>query len=113
MEARLESWNHLDFNRQHRRKIPDNWSPTVSSVRRCVHLPAGRAEIHAARVQRVDGHRIAQHVHVAVALRQALSERLPLVSTSSAAVHTQFSVVNEVLAVALYGNDVDGLRLVG
>src|SRR5262249_8899383 len=51
-------------------------------------------------------------VDVAVALRQALRERLPLVPASSAAVHTQFCVVNVVLTVALDGNDVDGLRLV-
>ena len=42
-----------------------------------IDLAAGRAEVDAALVERVNRHRVAQHVHVAIALRQALRERLP------------------------------------
>ena len=44
---------------------------------------AGRAEIHAARIQRVDGRGVAQHVQVAVALRQTLGIQLGEVSRIS------------------------------
>ena len=44
----------------------------VAAVGRGVDLSAGRAEVDAARIERIDGHRVAQHVHVAVALRQTL-----------------------------------------
>src|SRR5262245_38980952 len=85
--ARPESAQRLDFNRKHSRKISDDGSPGVSGVGRSVYLPSSSAEIHAALVERVDRHRIAQHVDVAVALRQTLGERLPLVSAATAAVH--------------------------
>src|SRR3712207_7950428 len=41
------------------------------------------AEVHAARVERVDGHGVAQDIDVAVLLRQALRQRLPLVAARS------------------------------
>src|SRR2546430_4531793 len=62
------------------------------SVGRCVHLPARGTEVHATRIERIDGHRVAQHVDVAVALRQTPRERLPLVSARPAAVHPQPAV---------------------
>ena len=43
-----------------------------AGVGRRVHLAAGGAEIDAAGVERIDGHGVAQHVDVAIALRQAL-----------------------------------------
>ncbi len=76
-------------------------------------MPAGGAEIDAAFIERVDGHRLAQNVHITVVLRQAFGKRLPLVSASPAAVDAQFAIGRKVLRVALDWNDVDGLRLVG
>src|SRR3712207_6887299 len=46
--------------------------PTVARVGRDVDLAAGRAEVDPARIEGIDGHGVAQHVHVAVALRQPL-----------------------------------------
>ena len=86
--------------------------PRVARVGRGVHLPAGRAEVDAAGVERVDGHRVAQHVHVAVALRQSLGQRLPLVAAGAAPIDAQLAVERIVLGVALDRHDVDRLRLV-
>ena len=55
----------------------------------CVDLAAGRAEVDAALVERVDGHGVAQDVDVAVLLREALGQRLPLVAAAAAAVDAQ------------------------
>src|SRR5206468_1718735 len=79
------------------RKIAYDGCPAVPGVRREVHLPAGGAEVHAALVERVDGHRVAQHVDVAVALRQAFREPLPLVAAGAAAVHAQLPLGRIVL----------------
>ena len=91
------------------RTIGVQLSPRVG---RGVHLAAGRAEIDAARVERIDGHRVAQHVHVAIALRQALRQRLPLVAAGAAAVDAQLALRRIMLRVALDRHDVDRLRLV-
>ena len=87
--------------------------PGIPGVGRDVDLAAGRAEVHAAGVERVDGHRVAQDVDVAVALGEALGQRLALVAPGPAAVDAQAAVGRVVLGVALDRNDVDGLRLVG
>ena len=86
--------------------------PAVPSVGRSVHLPAGGAEVQAAGIERVDGHRVAQHVDVAVALRQTLRQRLPLVAARAAAVHAQLALGRIVFRVARDRDDVDGVRLV-
>ena len=57
-----------------------------------VDLAAGGAEIDAAAVQRVNGHGVAQHVDVAVLLRQAAGERFPLVAAGAAAVHAELAL---------------------
>jgi thiazole synthase len=110
--ARLGSWQRLHLDRKHGRKIADDGSPVVAGIGRGVNLPARGAEIHAARIERIDGHGVAQHVDVAVALRQAFGERLPLVSARAAAVHAQLSLGRKVLRVALDRDHVDGFRLV-
>jgi len=43
----------MDLDRQDRRKVSDDGIPRVATVGRCVNLPAGGSEIHAARFQRV------------------------------------------------------------
>src|SRR5260370_42626262 len=91
----------------------DGGGPGVPGIGRGVHLSAGGAEIDAAFIERVDGHRVAQDVHVAVSLREPLREGLPLVSARAAAVNAQLAIGWKVLPVALDGDDVDGLRLVG
>ena len=52
-----------------------------------------------------------QHVDVAIALGQAIRERLPLVATGAASVHTQLSLKWKMLGVALDGDYVNSLRL--
>ena len=86
--------------------------PGVAAVGRGVHLAAGGAEVDAARVERIDRHRVAQHVDVAILLRQAVGQRLPLVAAGAAAIDAQLAVRREVLGVALDRHDVDRLRLV-
>src|SRR6267378_5307453 len=108
----MGSCQRLHLNRKHSRKIADNGGPVVSGIGRCVHLPAAGAEIYATFVERVDGHGIAQHVDVAVLLRQAFGQRLPLVAAGAAAEYTQLAIWNKVFRVALDGNDIDGFRLV-
>ena len=110
--APLVSWQRLHFDRQHGRKIPDDRIPRVAAVGRCVNLPAGGAKINAARVERVNGHGVAQHVDIAVPLRQTVCQRFPFVSARPAAVHPQLSVGREMFRVALDGDDIDGFRFV-
>ncbi len=70
-----------------------------------------RAEVHAAAVQRIHRHRVAQHIHIAVRLRQPLGQRLPLVAARAAAVNAQLPVGGIVLRVALDRHHIDGLGL--
>src|SRR5262249_42270619 len=84
-----------------------------TGVSRRVHLPAGRAEVDAAGIERVDGHRVAEHVDVAVLLRQAPGERLPVVSARPAAVDAQLAFWRGVLCGARGRGPVDGVRVVG
>src|SRR5258707_7219984 len=88
------------------RSVADNRGPVVARVARRIHLTAGGPEIHAAGVERIDGHRVAQHVHVAVALRQTTGERLPLVPARTAAIHAQLAVLRIVFRVAFDRHDV-------
>ena len=50
---------------------------------------------------------------VAVLLRKALAERLPLIAAGAAAEDLQLAVDGKMLRVALDGHDVDGLGLMG
>ena len=95
-----------------RRQIAHDGVPRVAAVGRAIDLAAGRAEIDAARVERIDGHRVAQHVHVAILLRQAFGERFPFVAARLAAIHAQLAVRRKMLGIALDGHDVDGFRFV-
>ena len=88
----MSSRQRLHLDRKHGRKIADDRRPVVAGVGRCVHLAAGGAEINAALIERIDRHGVAQHVDVAVALRQAFGERLPLVAAGAAAVDAQLAV---------------------
>ncbi len=90
----------------------DNRRPRVSGISRTVDLSSGGAEVDATGIELVHGHGVAQHVDVAVTLRQALGERFPLVATGAAAVSAQLPVNGEVLRVTLDGDNVNGLRFV-
>src|SRR6202035_5958513 len=104
------SWQRLDLDRQNGREVADDRRPVVTGVRRGVDLAAGRAEVDPAGIQRVDGHRVTQDVDVAVLLRQALGQRLPLVAAGPAAVHPQLPFGRVVLGVA---GDRDHVHRVG
>jgi len=54
----LPSCQRLHLDTQHRRQIAHNRRPVLACVGRGVHLPTCRAEINAALIQRVHGHRI-------------------------------------------------------
>src|SRR5579872_6354904 len=100
----------LHLHGEHGRQIAHDRLPRISTVWRAVDLSARRAEINAAVVELIDGHGIAQDVHVAVLLRKAVGQRLPLAATGLAAPHLQFAVERVMLGVALDGHDVDRLR---
>src|SRR5215467_3768512 len=102
----------LNLHRHHGGEMADNWRPAVAGIGRRVHLTASGSEVDPALVERIDRHRVAKHVDVAIALRQSLCERLPFVSALTAAEHLQFAVHGVVLGVALDRNDVDGFGLV-
>src|SRR5262249_43739438 len=85
----------------------------VADITESVSPPAGSAKIDAALVERIDRHRVAQNIDVAVALRQTLGKRLPLVPTRPAAVYAQLAVRGIVFPVALDRDDVDRLGLMG
>src|SRR5208282_1077065 len=111
--GRFRSPNRLYLHREHGRQIPHDWIPAISGIGGGVDLSAAGAEVYAALVERVDGHGVAQDVDVAVALRQAFSERLPFVAAGAAAEDAQLALVHVVLGVALDGNNIDGLGFVG
>src|SRR5206468_9407704 len=110
--ARPGSWQRLDFDREHGRQVPHDRRPAGTGNGRRIHLPAGGAEVDAARVKRVHSHRIPQDVDVAVALRQAFGQRLPFVAARPAAVYAELAVEGIVLRVALDRGYVDRVRLV-
>src|SRR5580698_4070512 len=112
LKRAVRSRQCLHLNRKHRRKISNNRRPAVSRVGRRVYLAAAGAEIHSAFVQRVDGHRIAQDVNVAVFLWQTAAQRFPLVAAGAAAEHAQLAIRDKVLRITFDRDDVDGLRLV-
>ena len=64
-------------------------------------------------VEGVDGHGVAEDVDVAVFLREAFGEGLPLVAAGFAAEDLELAVEGEVLGVGFDGDDVDGVGLVG
>src|SRR5205823_11253146 len=64
--------------------------------------PGHRSSRNKSRIYpRVHGHGVAQHVHVAVFLRETFGERLPLVAASATAINAQLAFMHEVLRVAL------------
>jgi hypothetical protein len=87
--------------------------PGISFIGRRVHLSSRSAEVHPTRVQRVHRHGIPQHVDIAVLLRQAPGQCLPFLSAGPAPVHAQLPVGWVVLRIALDGNNIDGVRLMG
>ena len=82
-------------------------------VGRAVHLAAGGAKVYAAGIERVGRHRVAEDIDVAILLRQAAGQRLPLVAAAAAAVDAEFSFRRVMQRVARDRDDVDRLRLVG
>src|SRR5207342_2412831 len=70
------------------------------------------AEVYAAGIKLVHRHGVAQHVDIAIALRETVGESLPLVASGTTAVDAQFSFRRVMFRVALDGHDVDGFRLV-
>ena len=65
--TRIMVRQRLHLDRQHRRQVADDRRPTCRRRRPSIDLAAGGAEVDAARIERVDRHRVAQDVHVAVA----------------------------------------------
>src|ERR1700676_2958934 len=101
------SHQRLNFHRQHRRQITHNRRPTVSRIGGGVYLASSGPEINPAFIQRIDSHGIAQHIHVAVFLRQSFGERLPLVATGAAAEDTQLALQRKMFRIALDWDDVN------
>ena len=81
LDANAAHAQRLDLDGEHRRQVLGDGRPVVAAVGRAVDLAAGSAEVDAAVVERVDGHGVAQDVDVAVLLRQALGQWLPLVAS--------------------------------
>src|SRR5690606_32346330 len=90
----------LYFYRQHGGKVPNERHPCVAAIGRPVHLAAGGTEIDSARVEGVDRHRIAQHVDIAMALRQPVRERLPFVASCAASIYPQLTIGRIMFGVA-------------
>src|SRR5262245_10112886 len=106
------SFKRLHLDGQYRRKIAHDGVPRIAAVRRTINLTARRSEINAAFIEGIHGHRVAQHIHVAILLRQTLRQRFPFVTACLAAIHAQLSVERKMLGVALDGHNVNGLWLV-
>ena len=86
------SWQRLHLDRQHRRQIVNDRRSRCRR-HRASNTPArpwcrsrfrNRRAIHC--------HGVAQHIHIAIFLRQALGQRLPLVAAGLAAPHLQRAV---------------------
>ena len=63
----------FELRQKDRREIANNRIPRVAGIGRGINLTARGSEINAALIERIDCHGVAQHVHVAIALRQVLS----------------------------------------
>src|SRR5258708_17242457 len=85
----------------------------MTRIRGRIYMATASAKLHAAGIERVDRHRVAKDVDVAIARRKALGERFPLVAAGLAAINAELALGNEVFAVALDRRDVDRFRLVG
>src|SRR5258707_8961976 len=86
-------------------QVAHNGGPGIAGVGGNVDLAAAGAEVDAAGIERVYRHGVAEDVDVAIALREALGERFPLVAAGLAAVDAKFAIGNEVFAVAFDGRD--------
>src|SRR5436190_23277669 len=82
----IPSGERLDLDRQDRGQVPHDRGPRVPGVVRGVDLAAAGAEVDPAGLVLVDRHRVAEHVDVAVLLREPLRECLPLLAAGAAAV---------------------------
>ncbi len=107
---RRESRQGLHFNRQHRGQIAHNGLPVIPGISRYVDLATRGTKVNATGIQLVDGHGIAQHIDVTVLLRQAVRQRLPVVSSAAAAVDTQSSLQGKMFRITLDRHDINGIR---
>src|SRR5690606_32004490 len=103
----------LNLYRQHGGQVPDDGHPGIARVGGDVHLSARSSEIDSARVEGVDRHRIAQHVDIAIALRQTYRQRVPFVASVAASIVPQLTIGRIMFGVAFYGDDVYRFRYVG
>src|SRR3954463_3600295 len=87
--------------------------PMIAGIGRGIDLASGGAEVDAAGIERVNGHRIAEHVNVAILLREAVGEGFPLVAAGATPIDAELTIEREMLAIALNGDDVDGFGFVG
>src|SRR5438046_1763320 len=100
MAAPLGSWQHLRLDGQHGRQIMHDRRPTIAAVGRGVDLAAGGAEVDAAGIERVDRSGIAEDVDVTILLRQAASERFPVVAAAAATIDSELPLRRIVERVA-------------
>ena len=103
----------LRFDGENSGEIVDDGGPIVAAVGRAINLAAGGAEIDAAWVEVIDGHGVAEDVHVAILLRQTFGERFPFVAAGATAPHLELAVDRKMFGIALDWDDVDGFRFVG
>ncbi len=102
----------LDLDAEDGGEVVDDGGPIVAAVGRTIDLTASGTEVDAAVIERVDGHGIAQHVHIAILLGKAVGECFPLIATGARAIDLQLAFKRKVLGVALDGHDVDRFGLV-
>src|SRR5262245_34089666 len=83
------------------------WLPGVAAVRARIHGAGGRADIHAAGLEMIDGHRAAQHAHVRL-VRQASSHLVPRTAAIAAAMNAESAPHRHAVLVALERERVEG-----
>src|SRR6185437_11185124 len=101
----IASGEALHFHGQHRWEVAHDGFPGIAAVCRAVDLAASRAEINAARFERIDAHGVAKDVYVAIFLREAFGEGFPFIATGATAIDAQFAIERVMLGIAFDGHD--------
>src|SRR5205809_8065867 len=93
--------SRLHFDRQNSWKIAHDCIPRITTVGRRVNLTSSCSEVDATGIERIDRHGVAQHIYVAIPLRQTFGEFFPFVTAAAAAIDAQFAIGREMFGVAL------------
>src|SRR5687767_13720639 len=90
----------------------DNRHPVIARIGRDINLATDSAEVDAARIERINGHAVAQHMHITVRLWQYFTSVFPLVAAGATAINSQTPIGWDMLRITFDRHYVNRLRFV-